>query len=54
MQTSAKIAKHVLYVAGILSAVYGVGLIYQPAGWIVAGVCAVAISFLIDREKERN
>lgn len=48
-----KIAKHVLYVGGLLLTVYGVGLIYRPAGWIVAGICALGISFLIDREKER-
>jgi hypothetical protein len=47
-----KIAKHVLYGAGLLMAVYGIGLMYRPAGWISAGICAVGISFLIDREKQ--
>jgi hypothetical protein len=50
---TAKIVKHVLYVGGLLVILYGVGLIYRPAAWIGAGICALGISFLIDREKDR-
>lgn len=41
---------HLLYLLGLACAVYGVWLIYHPAGWVVGGVLLVVFAMLIDRE----
>lgn len=44
----------VLYLLGLAAVVYGVWLIYHPAGFIVAGILLVLFSLLIDRHKESS
>lgn len=46
------IAKYGLYIGGIGSVVYGAWLICHPAGFIIGGLLAFALSMILDRAKE--
>lgn len=39
----------VLFLAGCACVVYGVGLVYGPAAWIVGGTAAAVLGFFGDR-----
>lgn len=38
-----------LGLAGAGAVIYGTGLIYPPAGWILAGLMAMGVAFLLAR-----
>lgn len=43
------IAKHALFVGGLLGLAYGSWLIYRPAGFVIGGLLLIALAFLVDR-----
>ena len=46
--------KNVLYVAGLVSFVYGWWQVWHPLGWILGGVLAVLLSFIIDKHEDKS
>lgn len=40
-------------IVGLVSITIGAGLIYQPAGFIVAGICLLAWSYIVARAGAR-
>lgn len=53
-ETLLKIAWNAAFVAGALLVVYGVGLIYRPAAFIVGGLALAVLSFLGGFDQARN
>jgi hypothetical protein len=44
-----KVVKHAVCLFGCAAVVYGVWLVYHPAGWIIGGAMAFYISLMIDK-----